>query len=239
MSRSAWEKLAFVGFGLVFFALTLVVIKWTVAFVDWTTIDSGWAQTVGALIGLGLAIWLPQKQRLDDAKSALSAQRESEKRVCMAFRDELSILRKRAETAPNVIEILRDAPGEIFTLTLPTIKNRFPIFQANVGKIIEIESEAVRHAVIHAYEHANALAPIIDLNNKMLEIFNELHREQNRLGRPEMNKHELEFLFDEMAKLRIGMKQLILATVDHVDAALAQLSFAIFEIEAAEKLRRS
>lgn len=74
MEKRAWTWLVFWGFALVFFVMTLVVIRWTIDFVTWSTLDSGWAQVLGAIAALGVAIFVMSRQNAHSAR--LTAQTE-------------------------------------------------------------------------------------------------------------------------------------------------------------------
>jgi hypothetical protein len=86
---------------------------------------AGWVQAIGATLGIGIAIWVPLKQKADADAASESARRDVERRVCLAFRDELTLLAERFD-GENVRELLRDdAYDEIFERELPSPRQRF------------------------------------------------------------------------------------------------------------------
>jgi hypothetical protein len=61
MSESAWQKLGFAALAVIIFVCTLVVIRWAIEFITWSNIDSGWAQAIGAVAAIGVAIWVAHR----------------------------------------------------------------------------------------------------------------------------------------------------------------------------------
>ena len=124
----------------------------------WGHVGAAWVQAIGGTVGIALAVWLPYKQRLDESETSIKNNREMQRRVCMAFHDELSVLQQRAKTAPNIFELQREAPDEIFDRELPAAEKRFPVFEAMIGRLVEIDDAAVRVAVIDAYNRKRSVA---------------------------------------------------------------------------------
>lgn len=60
--------------GLLLFIATLIIIRWTVDFINWSTLDSGWAQVLGAVGALAVAIYIMNEQH----------RREEKRRICDA-----------------------------------------------------------------------------------------------------------------------------------------------------------
>ena len=130
---------------------------------DW----AAWVQAVGATVGIGIAIYIPAKQKRDTAAAEDERRMDSARRVCMAFNDELSTLRENL-SGTNVTELLALPRGGIFNRRIPAPHSRFPIYTAFIGRITEIDDPEIRHGIIGVYEAANALVEAAILNNQLL-----------------------------------------------------------------------
>lgn len=224
MPKKAWEVLAYAAMVVMALISAVIAAKWAVNFVEWTRLDSGWAQTIGALIGLGIAVWLPHKQRVDDAAGDRQHRADQKRRVCMAFRDELTLLQNNF-TMPNIVEMLRDAPGEIYDREVPILLARFPIFETMIGRLSEIDQDNVRHRLIDAYEHANAVIAVMSMNNVRLVRFVELRRQALAMGDAgNIHDDELKFMFENMAHIRTQLHEMTKKTISRVDKVVLLLN---------------
>jgi hypothetical protein len=217
-----WNAFIFCLMVLVLVTCMLAVIRWAVDFVTWSTLDSGWAQTIGALIGLAIAIWVPAKQKKDADKAEEARRRDEQVRICMAFRDELIILRHHFDQR-NVVEILRDAPDEIFDMEIPIPRKRFPVFNAMVGRLIDVDDTAIRRGVIQAYGTANGLIDVAAMNNRRLWAYTELGRDA-RCADNSVHEEELKFQRGELVKLRSQMRTIVVETIKRVEQVLPLLN---------------
>ncbi|MFC3457232.1 hypothetical protein [Massilia haematophila] len=122
----------------------------------------------------------------------------------------------------NVIELKRDAPGEIFNLLIPIATDRFPIYRAMVGRLTEIEDATVRHSIIQAYSGLNGVMEVAILNNDLIKEYNTLLRRYcvdrvEGLG-PELSEKE-----KILASFRVQMRSLLLTTIRDVHEAVRLL----------------
>lgn len=137
---------------------------------------AGWVQALGATIGIGIAIWVPYKQHKDAQTAELDRQRENAMRVCAALKDELLLMRAGFE-GELFQEMLKDAPEEAFNLELPKAENPHPVYDALVGKIVDIDDSATRQAVIRAYGASSHLQSLLILNTEYLAKYSQVVRE--------------------------------------------------------------
>lgn len=186
---------------------------------------AGWVQAIGATLGIGIAIWVPLKQKADADAASESARRDVERRVCLAFRDELTLLAGRFD-GENVRDLLRDdASDEIFDRELPSPRQRFPIFNAMVGRITEIEDERIRRGLIEAYEAANSLIELTALNNRHLAEFSEMLRlpvAVDGRNHPDHVRHKEKMLIS----MRVQMQFVCRTTISKVHEVLPLLDAA-------------
>ncbi len=75
MSDKALRAIAFAIFSPMFFVCTLLIIRWGIEFVTWTTIDAGWAQAIGSVGALGVAIYVMSRQNKHAATLIVRADR--------------------------------------------------------------------------------------------------------------------------------------------------------------------
>jgi hypothetical protein len=211
------------GVGCAFFSAGLVT---AIAKHDIGSSDAaGWVQAVGATVGLAIAIWIPYKQTVNAAREAEKHRRDSERRVCLAFRDELAILASRFSNR-NITEVLRGAPDEIYAIEIPIPHSRFPIFAAFVSRLTEIEDEQIRCLIIEAYDSAHGLIDLAAQNNRhLLELYDLRAAQTDRESRARESSIELKQLL--LTQLRLNMKATAIQTIAHVNAVRPMLDAAI------------
>lgn len=84
--KKAWLWLVYWGFALVFFVLTLVVVRWTIDFVTWSALDSGWAQAIGTVAAIGVAFGIGAKQSRDAIRAIVFGYDHATRRKYEAYR---------------------------------------------------------------------------------------------------------------------------------------------------------
>lgn len=183
---------------------------------------AGWVQAIGATVALGLAVWVPYKQKLDAAHEAERQRKDNERRVCLAFRDELSLLRQHFD-GEGVLDILRDAPDEIVDFEIPVPRERFPIYASMIGRITEIDSEELRRGIIEAYEPVNRLIDLGSINNRRLLELSSLLRKYSHMEMTTPAANELADCRRILVNLRQGMKLVCQTGIERVNKTLALL----------------
>lgn len=73
-----------------------IAVTWACKLPVWASLDSGWAQAITAGIGIGIAIWVPYKQREDATRADESRRQDEARRIRLAIRDELCALQKNS-----------------------------------------------------------------------------------------------------------------------------------------------
>ncbi|QJE03071.1 hypothetical protein HH212_26305 [Massilia forsythiae] len=186
---------------------------------------AGWIQAAGATLGIIIAIWVPYKQQIDSTKSLENERKDSTRRLCLAFRDELSMLKERFDN-PNVQLLLKTHSLQYFDRELPIPKHRFPIFHSMVGRLTGIDDERIRRLIVHAYDAANALIDAAALNNRYLNEFKEMERlrsiKYSNYTESEMD-HKRNLLIDICKQMRFRCE----LTINKVNEVLPLLDAAI------------
>ena len=62
MTNKYWKLIGFWAIGLILIVSTVIVIRWAVDFVKWSSLDSGWAQAIGSVAALAVAIYISSRQ---------------------------------------------------------------------------------------------------------------------------------------------------------------------------------
>lgn len=186
---------------------------------------AGWVQAIGATFGIAIAIYLPWQQRQDSAREAEQRQRDSAFRVALAFRDEL-VNAAGHFNGKNVVELLRETPGDIFNLIIPIPGEPFPIYKAIASRITEIDDERVRRSIIQAYAGLMGTFEVTTLNNRLLGEYGDLlrrrHVENIDALSPELNERTL-----ILASLRTQMRGILMHSIAEVHAAILLLDRTI------------
>lgn len=83
------KVLKFFGYwamGLILFIATMIVIRWTIDFVTWSALDSGWAQVIGSVAALGVAIFVMVRQNKKASQLLIDADQLAMRRRAAAVR---------------------------------------------------------------------------------------------------------------------------------------------------------
>lgn len=188
---------------------------------DW----SGWAQAIGATVGIAVAIYIPAKQRSEAARLEECRRIDGARRVCMAFKDELEANRE-VLAAANTKELLDIPEGGVFDRRVPLVHNRFPIYFAHIGRITEIDNEQVRHAIIDAYDTMTAYQEAATLNNQVLSDYYDayLKAEENAT---EFNANRVYSIENQLRNSCAQMKHVAQASIEKVHEAITKLASQI------------
>lgn len=135
---------------------------------------ASWVQAIGATLGLGIAIWIPYKEKIDAARNAELSRRETIIRVCKALQDELMIEAEGLDS-PLFTQMTRGS-GEIFNVEVVESTSLFPVYGSLVSRLVDIDDEDTRRAVIIAYGSATSLHDLLALNTAKLRYYSEIHR---------------------------------------------------------------
>ena len=98
--------------GILLFIATMIVIHWTIGFVTWSTLDSGWAQAIGSIGALGVAIYVMSRQNAHSLR-------------VMALSERLGTMR-RADAVLGIVEPTHARIAEISN-TISTRSTRDPL----------------------------------------------------------------------------------------------------------------
>jgi hypothetical protein len=181
---------------------------------------AGWVQAVGSISAILISLGLTNYQMKQQQKAEIDREREEARRICLAIRDELTMLQKLFTEGENIAALLRVQPGEIFNIAVPTVVpgERFSIYRSVVGRLTLIDDDELRQDIIWAYETAIGLIHAGLQNNRLLFALDEL----NESEQPERYKFHLDQLRTSAAGMQIICKQ----TIERVNALLPELNRA-------------
>jgi len=106
--------LKFIGFsamGLILFVATMVIIRWVVDFVTWSTLDSGWAQVIGSVLALAVAIYVMRQQAsfaISTEERALKRQADTVAAIVAKLNEEIQYYAQRLDDEESSAEALFD-----------------------------------------------------------------------------------------------------------------------------------
>lgn len=222
------DLIALIVLGFLLYILTMIVIRWTIDFVTWSALDSGWAQAIGGTIGIAVAIWVPYNQSKQTRRRDAEVERESKIRLCLSLKDELEILSATFKT-DNYKEVIRDAPDEIYDRLVPIPKERFPIYRALVGRLTELESPVLRKNIAAAYQVAQQVIELVEVNNNLLHALTALVRQDLISGG--LHAAEIQRQHAQLCAVRAQLKNqaswtriCVTNTIDHLNRTVAALA---------------
>jgi len=186
---------------------------------------ASWVQAIGVTAGIGIAIYVPWRQRNDAVATAEQQRVDNALRVSLAFRDELTLAAGHFNGA-NVIEVLREAPTELFGGTIPISEDRFPIYQAMANRLVEIDDEETRRSIINAYAALSSVIAMVVLNNRLIEEYGILLR-RRYVDNVEALDPELAERKKVLISFRRQMRGIVVTSIKDVHAAVLLLDRAI------------
>jgi hypothetical protein len=99
--------------GLLLFIATLLIIRWTIDFVTWSTVDSGWAQAIGAVA----AIFFSYRAGLKQSKDALASVHAADKLATQRkFESVVAVVDSTKAYAERVSTAFYDGRADFLTL---------------------------------------------------------------------------------------------------------------------------
>lgn len=198
-----------------------VAIFWIWRLPIWSSLDAGWAQAITAAIGIGIATYIPYKQRVDAIRAEQQRRLDDARRIRLAIKDELKALQNKF-SMPNVTYLLSLGENDIFDRLLSTKNNRFPIYASVIDRLTLIDDDDLRSEIIAAYEWADAMPTAVELNNALLlelrEIEAELHYRDD-----EFQRHRLEFQLKRLRETRSGVQNICRQAIELVNSLVPKL----------------
>ncbi|AYM76925.1 hypothetical protein D9M09_14795 [Janthinobacterium agaricidamnosum] len=191
---------------------------WT--YID-ATISAYWVQAVGATLGLGIAIYVPYRQREDAIKLSNARQKDEARRVQMSIKDELLALQKTF-AGPNVSHLLEIEDPGIFDRHIPIPLQRFPIYASLIDRLTLIEDDELRSEIIHTFAVANGLIAYAQQNNQLLAVLTDIEAELHY--RPDAFQYERKRMHGvKMIAMCREMQVICRETIRLVDALVMKL----------------
>jgi hypothetical protein len=203
------------------FAAAIAVLAFARAFIPSEQFDwPAWVQAVGSIAAILVTAWIPFLQKQDAIAAEKEKGREDARRICLAVRDELSMLQGMFIKAPNVVALLALQPGEIFDVLVPVVVpgERFSIYRAVVGRLTLIDDDQLRQEIIWAYEFAIGMIHAGLQNNRLITEARELDRTTEA--------ERFQFQLEQLKISAVGMQFICKQTIERVNALLPALDRA-------------
>lgn len=185
------------------------------------TVSAYWVQAIGATVGLGIAIFVPYRQREDATKLAQVQQADEARRVQVSIKDELQALQKTFK-GPNVSHLLKIDDPDIFDRHITIPMQRFPIYASLIDRLTLIADDDLRSEIIHTFAVANGLIAYAQQNNQLLmvwaDIQSELHYRPDDFQYERARVHTI-----KMITMGRDMQDICRETIRLVDALVAKL----------------
>lgn len=168
MENRYLKIIGFWAMALILFVATFIVIGWAISFASWASLDSGWAQAIGSLIGIGIAIWVPYKQRRDSENAQKDAERAEERRILSCIFDEFDHVDDlfRNGGVQSAINGTAAEPYFNFEVTMPS--PMIPVCTAYLDRLDKVQNRVIRHHIIRAYSAVMGFAEALKDNNRVL-----------------------------------------------------------------------
>ncbi|MBW3512901.1 hypothetical protein [Janthinobacterium sp. NKUCC06_STL] len=180
-----------------------------------------WVQSIGATVGLGIAIYIPYRQRKDAIQLEETRQANEAQRVQMSIKDELQALQKTFN-GPNISHLLKIEDPGIFDRHITIPIQRFPIYASLIDRLTLIEDDALRSDIIHAFAVAKGLISYAQQNNQLLTVLSDIETELHY--RPDAFQYERKRMHGvEMIEMCRQMQGICRETIRLVDALVAKL----------------
>jgi hypothetical protein len=204
-------------------ALALVG-RWMWDFLGVSRWESGWAQAVGGVLGIGVAIYVPYRQRQLEDRRAEQARMEESRRVIQALQDEIVLMGEKFND-PDVHDLLALGPEEFFNTLVPVPAERFPVYRSHLGRLVLIPDAELRRAIISCYGAAEIAMETVVQNNRLLQAYYEIE-EKAHLYRTEYYLHRLENHRRQLRESTRYLQAMCRLTVEQIEALLPLMAVA-------------
>lgn len=131
---------------------------------------AGWMQAIGSVLAIGIAIWVPYWQQEQARRQAAEAEANQVQQLLRSLLDEMLVVSANFEKRNGKL-LLETPDGDGFYYIIPLIDHPFPIYEASVGRLGEIPSDALRKRVITGYGHAMGFVSSVRFNNSLIQRF--------------------------------------------------------------------
>jgi hypothetical protein len=187
---------------------------------------ASWVQAFGATAGIGIAIWLPYKQKEDAREAEQNRQKESTQRLCEALRDEL-VLTQLTFGSEYYKEMLREDVEDAYNFNVPKATHTFPVYRAMVSRLTEINNGNTRRAIIVAYGAYYELLEALEFNDGVLDESIAHYRDRKEL-KEKFGQIEYDILAatykGRLTALRTDLRESAKALIDNVAGAVELLN---------------
>lgn len=141
------------------------------------------ASLIGGLVSGWLTIKASDRAHVHATKTAELRRKQAILGYLNAIRSEMDAL--WAEYSYKISpEIVGVAGGSALTVYFPIQQEYFPIYKANSGMIVEVDSDDLRRQIIATYTRANGMIDSLRMNNYLLGEFDKAAHLARETGQP-------------------------------------------------------
>lgn len=140
----------------------------------WSQEAAGWVQAIGAIVAIGIAIWVPYWQQEQARRQATESEANQVEHLLRSLLDEMLVV--SANFGKRNGKLLLDTPdGDGFHFNIPLIDHPFPIYEASVGRLGQIPSDVLRKRLVTGYGHAMGFVSNVRFNNLLVQRFEQAY----------------------------------------------------------------
>lgn len=215
-------------------ALSAVAGLFAYNLIPWATADSSswaaWVQTVGSVLALAIAVWLPHRERKDAKVEAKTDDLSASRKVILSIRDELEVLTENF-SGPNIGILFDLAPDEFFAMPIPIPRERFPIYKAVIAQLSLIENDELRKIIVRTYDATEGLVLAAEQNNGLLRSYEIAVADANE-NDDEYNANRVQHLGSVLVGYAGTMKSVCMLAIGRTRQAIDALNAEVARIDA-------
>lgn len=142
---------------------------------------ASWAQALGSVAAVGIAIWVPYRQHEKERAREQEREVEEVQNILLGIRDELEVLVSglREKIGNELAESPADKP---FWTTWPPPTNPFVVYLSVANRIGMVPDYELRKLIIVTYSLADSFLVTFDEHNKMVERVSDLTLQDKSTG---------------------------------------------------------
>lgn len=161
--------------GLILFIATMVVLHWVVGFVTWSTLDSGWAQAIGAVLAILVAIYLSERQHKNSLSLFSATEHATLKRRLVSI---LAVLDQAITQLDYTIDKLRGEGTHAYLRNGSALKGDdldhffFNFGWEGLGKKRQFDDivEVINRIPMHELGHRDLVHSVFEFRNALMRL---------------------------------------------------------------------
>jgi ABC-type nickel/cobalt efflux system permease component RcnA len=190
---------------------------------------AAWTQAGGAMIAIGIAIWVPIDQNKKSQERDAMRERTEIAHDLQSLREELSVMSEGMKySIGNIMD--RDLPNGIIPVTWRPEVDAYVIYNSICERIGRVPDQNLRRGIIRTYARLKGVVLSFRLNADLLEQLQQAEVERNEKPTSEYYTRNYERAHSRLHNLAKGLQQAYRETMSDVEGLMLEIDKALVKM---------